>query len=121
MLALAPAASRKPFIKAVTTSVSSSSAGLFVGPLSNVPNLCNANWSAIGVAVAAPSCSYQLTTATNDQHGEMVWPYLISTGDIQISFSVTFSNPSALPADGFTVLLADPSLQPPVWELSEWA
>ncbi|MGB2668919.1 MAG: hypothetical protein WAK48_33360 [Candidatus Acidiferrum sp.] len=94
----------------VTTSVTSSSAGLFVGPLSNVPNLCNASWSAIGDAVAAPSCSYQLTTATNDQHGEMVWPYLISTGDIQISFSVTFSNPSALPADGFTVLLADPSL-----------
>jgi Ig-like domain-containing protein len=94
----------------VTTSVASSSAGLFVGPLSSVPNLCNTNWSAIGDAVAAPSCSYQLTTATNDQHGEMVWPHLISTGDIQISFSVTFSNPSALPADGFTVLLADPSL-----------
>ena len=94
----------------VTTSVTSNSAGLFVGPLSNVPNLCNANWSAIGDAVAAPSCSYQLTTATNDQHGEMVWPYLISTGNIQITFSVTFSNPSTLPADGFTVLLADPSL-----------
>ena len=94
----------------VTASITSSSAGLFVGPVSNVPNLCNSNWSAIGDAVAAPSCSYQLTTATNDQHGEMVWPYLISTGNIQISFSVTFSNPSALPADGFTVLLADPSL-----------
>lgn len=94
----------------VTTSVTSNSAGLFVGPLPNVPNLCNANWSAIGDAVAAPSCSYQLTTASNDQHGELVWPYLISTGNIQISFSVTFSNPSALPADGFTVLLADPSL-----------
>ena len=94
----------------VTSSVTSSSAGLFVGPLGSVPDLCNANWSAIGDAVALPSCSYQLTTATNDQHGEMVWPTLISTGDIEISFSVTFSNPSALPADGFTVLLADPSL-----------
>ena len=94
----------------VTSSVTSSSAGLFVGPLSGVPNLCNTNWSALGDAVPAPSCSFQLTTATNDQHGEMVWPTLISTGDIQISFSVTFSNPSALPADGFTVLLADPSL-----------
>lgn len=94
----------------VTTSVTSSSAALFVGPLSNVPNLCNSNWSPIGDAVAAPSCSYQLTTATTDQHGELVWPYLISTGNIQISFSVTFSNPSALAADGFTVLLADPSL-----------
>jgi len=94
----------------VTSSVTSSSAGLFVGPLSGVPNLCNTNWSALGDAVPAPSCSFQLTTATNDQHGEMVWPTLISTSDIQISFSVTFSNPSALPADGFTVLLADPSL-----------
>ena len=94
----------------VTASVTSRSAGLFVGPLSAVPNLCNTNWSALGDAVAAPSCSFQLTTATNDQHGEMVWPTLISTGDIEISFSVTFSNPSALPADGFTVLLADPSL-----------
>jgi Immunoglobulin domain len=94
----------------VTSSVTSNSAGLFVGPLSAVPNLCNTNWSAIGDAVAAPSCSFQLTTATYDQHGEMVWPTLISTGDIEISFSVTFSNPSALPADGFTVLLADPSL-----------
>jgi hypothetical protein len=94
----------------VTSSVTSSSAGLFVGPLSGVPNLCNTNWSALGDAVPAPSCSFQLTTATNDQHGEMVWPTLIATGDIQISFSVTFSNPSALPADGFTVLLADPSL-----------
>jgi Immunoglobulin I-set domain/Immunoglobulin domain len=94
----------------VTASVTSSSAGLFVGPLSAIPNLCNTNWSALGDAVAAPSCSFQLTTATYDEHGEMVWPTLISTGDIEISFSVTFSNPSALPADGFTVLLADPSL-----------
>jgi hypothetical protein len=94
----------------VTSSVTSNSAGLFVGPISGVPGLCNSNWSALFDAVAQPSCAYQLTTATNDQHGEMVWPTLISTGDIEISFSVTFSNPSALPADGFTVLLADPSL-----------
>jgi hypothetical protein len=94
----------------VTASVTSESAALFVGPVSNVPDLCNTNWSAIGNATALPSCSYQLTTNTNNQHGELVWPTLISTGNIQISFSVTFSNPSALPADGFTVLLADPSL-----------
>jgi hypothetical protein len=94
----------------VTSSVTSASAGLFVGPVSNVPNLCNSSWSALFDAVAQPSCAYQLTTATNDEHGEMVWPNLISTGNIQITFSVTFSNPSALPADGFTVLLGDPSL-----------
>ena len=94
----------------VTSSVTSSSAGLFVGPLSGVPNLCDTSWSALGDALAQPSCSFQLTTAANNQHGELIWPTLISTGNIQISFTVTLSNPSALPADGFTVLLADPSL-----------
>jgi hypothetical protein len=94
----------------VTSSVTSSSAGLFVGPLAGVPNLCDPGWSAIGNAVTAPSCSYQLTAATNNQHGEIVWPTLISTGDIQLTFTVTLSNPSALPADGFTVVLGDPSL-----------
>ena len=94
----------------VTTSVTSSSAGLFVGPLTSVPNLCDTNWSALGNANSQPSCSFQLTAATNNQHGEIVWPSLIATGNIQISFTVTLSNPSALPADGFTVLLADPSL-----------
>ena len=94
----------------VTSSVTSSSAGLFVGPLSGVPDLCNTNWSALGNAVAQSGCSFQLVPAANNQRGEIVWPTLISTGNIQISFTVTLSNPSALPADGFTVLLADPSL-----------
>jgi hypothetical protein len=94
----------------LTTSVVSSSAGLFVGPLSGVPDLCNTNWSALGNAVAQPGCSFQLVPAATNKHGEIVWPTLISTGNIQISFTVTLSNPSALPADGFTVLLADPSL-----------
>ena len=94
----------------VTSSVTSSSAGLFVGPLRGVSNLCDSSWSALGNAVAGPSCSFQLTAAANNQRGELIWPTLISTGNIQISFTVTLSNPSALPADGFTVLLADPSL-----------
>jgi hypothetical protein len=93
-----------------TSSVTSTSAGLFVGALAGVPDLCNTSWSALGNAVAGPSCTFQLTAAANNQHGEIIWPTLISTGDIQISFTVTLSNPSALPADGFTVLLADPSL-----------
>jgi Immunoglobulin I-set domain len=94
----------------VTSSVTSASAGLFVGPLTSVPNLCDTNWSPLGNASSQPSCSFQLTAASNDQHGEIVWPTLIATGNIQISFTVTLSNPSSLPADGFTVLLADPSL-----------
>ncbi len=94
----------------LTSSVVSSFAGLFVGPLSGVPDLCNTNWSALGNAIAQPGCSFQLVPAATNKHGEIVWPTLISTGNIQISFTVTLSNPSALPADGFTVLLADPSL-----------
>jgi hypothetical protein len=94
----------------VTSSVISNSAGLFVGPLAGAPDLCNASWSALGDAVAQSGCAFQLVSAANTKHGEIVWPTLISTGDIHISFTVTLSNPSALPADGFTVILADPSL-----------
>jgi hypothetical protein len=92
-----------------TTSVISESAGLFVGPLQGVPNLCDSSWSPVGDAVAGTGCTFQLTSAANDQLGEIVWPNLISTGDIQLSFTVTLSNPSAVPADGFTVVLGDPS------------
>jgi Bacterial lectin len=93
-----------------TASVTSDSAGLFVGPLAQVPNLCDSSWSALGNAVAQAGCSFQLTASTNNQHGEIVWPTLISTGDIQLSFTVTLSNPSGTPADGFAVVLGDPSL-----------
>ncbi len=94
----------------VTSSVTSSSAGLFVGPLGGVPDLCNSNWSALGNAVAGAGCTFQLTAALNNQRGEIVWPNLISTGDIQLSFTMTLSNPSAVPADGFTMVLGDPTL-----------
>jgi len=93
-----------------TSSVTSASAGLFVGPVTSVPSLCNASWSALGNATPEAPCSYELTAAANDQHGEIVWPTLISTGNIQLSYTVTVSDPSALPADGFAVVLADPSL-----------
>jgi hypothetical protein len=94
----------------VTTSVTSVSAGLFVGPLQGIPNLCDSNWSPLGDAVPESGCSFQLTAATNNQIGVLVWPNLISTGDIQLSFTMTLSNPSVVPADGFTVVFGDPSL-----------
>jgi hypothetical protein len=93
----------------VTASVTSSSAGLFVGALSGIP-ACDSSWSTTGTAIAESGCSFQITAATNNQDGAIVWPNLISTGDIQISFTMTLSNPSALPADGFTMTLGDPSL-----------
>ena len=94
----------------VTASVTSVSAGLFVGALQGIPNLCDSNWSPLGDAVAEAGCSFQLTAATGNQIGVLVWPNLISTGDIQLSFTMTLSNPSTVPADGFTVVFGDPSL-----------
>jgi Immunoglobulin I-set domain len=94
----------------VTASVTSVSAGLFVGALQGIPNLCDSNWSPLGDAVAEAGCSYQLTAATGNQVGVLVWPSLISTADIQLSFTMTLSNPSTVPADGFTVVFGDPSL-----------
>jgi hypothetical protein len=93
-----------------TSSVTSSSAGLFVGPLAAIPSLCDSSWSALGDAVTAAGCSFQLTPSADTQAGAIIWPTLISTGDIQLSFTMTLSNPSNPPADGFTVTLGDPSL-----------
>ncbi len=93
-----------------TASVTSNSAALFVGPLTGVGNLCN-GWTWLGNALPpTASCSIQLTAATYNQHGEIVLPELISTGNIQLSFTITTSDPSTPPADGFTLVLGDPSL-----------
>jgi hypothetical protein len=51
-----------------------------------------------------------LTDSLNNQRGAIVWPTLVSTDNIQLSFTVTISNPSNPPADGFAVVFGDPSL-----------
>lgn len=94
----------------VTSSVTSASAALFVGDLSGINDLCDTNWTARGNAFAVSGCKFQLTAATQGQHGEIVWPVLISTGNIYLSFTVAISSPSSPPADGFAVVLGDPSL-----------
>jgi hypothetical protein len=93
-----------------STDVASSTAALFVGPLAQVPDLCDQNWNAVGDAVVLPNCQYQLTSATNSQHGEIVWPTLIATDNVVLRFTVTLDNPSYIPADGFAVVLGDPSM-----------
>jgi hypothetical protein len=93
-----------------SANATSSTAALFVGPLGQVPNLCDTNWDAVGSAMAQSGCQYQLTASIGTQHGEIVWPTLVATDNIVLSFTVTLSNPSATPADGFTVVLGDPSL-----------
>jgi hypothetical protein len=100
----------KVIVSNASTTATSNTAALFVGPLAQVPDLCNASWSSIGNAVTQSGCGFQLTAASTNQHGEIVWPTLISTGDITLSFTVTLSNPSSTPADGFAVVLGDPSL-----------
>jgi Immunoglobulin domain/Immunoglobulin I-set domain len=99
-----------------TASVTSSSAALFVGALSGVNNFCT-GWTELGSPIPPPPttsptvpCSIQLVTAAEQQQGEIVWPTLISTGDIQLTFTITTSNASNPPADGFTMVLGDPSL-----------
>ena len=92
-----------------TASVTSTSAALFVGALSPVNNLCA--WTTVGDAQPpTANCSIQLVNAQQQQHGEIVWPSLISTGNIQLSFTVTTSNASNPPADGYALVLGDPSL-----------
>jgi hypothetical protein len=96
-----------------TVSVTSSTAGLYVGALNQIGGLCDSRWIAHGSAteIVAPgggTCSYQMTT-TGDEAASLVWPLLIGTGNLQLSFTTTMSNPSSRPADGFTMTLADPS------------
>jgi hypothetical protein len=92
-----------------TSPVTSSSASLFVGALASIPS-CSASWSMLGTTITSGSCGYQLTAATTGQFGEIVWPTLISTGNIRLAFTIATSNPSSPPADGFAMVLGDPSL-----------
>ncbi|NYF51548.1 beta strand repeat-containing protein [Tunturiibacter gelidoferens] len=93
-----------------SAAVTSNSASLFVGDLTGISNLCG-SWKLIGNALPPnSSCAIQLSAAVLGQRGEIVWPNLISTGDIQLSFTITTSNSSSPPADGFAMVLGDPSL-----------
>ena len=90
-------------------SVTSNAASLFVGDLTDIGNLCG--WTLLGTAQPpSPSCSIQMVAATFQQAGEIVWPNLISTANIQLSFTVTTSDASTPPADGFALVLGDPTL-----------
>src|SRR5579863_148582 len=93
-----------------STDVASNTAALFVGPLAQVPDLCNQNWNAVGDAIVLPGCQYQLTISDYSQQGEIVWPTLIATDNVVLNFTVTLSDGSFPPADGFAVVLGDPSL-----------
>ena len=94
-----------------TSSVTSNEAALFVGPLTGIDNLCSSNWVAQGTAVAQSGCAFQLTDNVTNQRGAIVWPSLVSTENIQLSFTVQiYDSTSTPPADGFAVVFGDPSL-----------
>jgi hypothetical protein len=110
-----------------TNALTTSTAGLFVGSLGTVGNattgkgLCNsagANWVLNGNNPGTSggnqpyqntsACSIQLTNDQGSEHAAVYWPTLISTANFSVSFTVAMSA-SGQPADGFTMVLADPS------------
>jgi hypothetical protein len=94
-----------------SSSVTSNEAALFVGPLAGIDNLCSTSWIAQGTAVAQSGCAFQLTDNLNNQRGAIVWPTLVSTENIQLSFTVQiYDSTSTPPADGFAVVFGVPSL-----------
>jgi hypothetical protein len=99
----------------LTNPVTSSTAALFVGVLSGINNFCTGSgWvkegSTTGPTGSGSNCAYQLTAADTSEYGEIVWPTRISTANIELTFTITVSNTSNPPADGFAMVLGDPSL-----------
>jgi hypothetical protein len=114
-----------------TNPLTSNTAGLFVGGLGNVGNtaiqgggLCNsssANWVLNGNTPGTSSgdvpyqntsaCTMELTNDQGTEHAAVYWPTLISTANFSVAFTVAISHDTGLgaPADGFTMVLADPS------------
>ncbi len=111
-----------------TNPLTSSTAGLFVGSLGAVGNpaagsgLCNTggvNWVLNGNTPGTSSgdvpyqntsgCSIELTNDQGGEHAAVYWPTLISTAKFSVSFTVAISATNGTPADGFTMVLGDPS------------
>lgn len=88
-----------------TSTVYSNTAVLTVGQPTGI-GMCATDWNMLGSTTAA-GCTYELTDGNGDEQGEIVWPTLISTGNVQLSFTITTSNTTTPPADGFTMTLGD--------------
>jgi hypothetical protein len=112
-----------------TNPLTSGTAGLFVGSVGTVGNttagngLCNnssssTNWVLNGTNPGTSSgdvpyqntstCTIELTNDGGSEQASVYWPTLISTAKFTVSFTVTLSA-SGSPADGFTMVLANPS------------
>ncbi|HTU34993.1 MAG TPA: hypothetical protein VMF66_14425 [Candidatus Acidoferrum sp.] len=109
-----------------THPLTSNNAALFVGALGSVGNptagdgLCNStsSWVLNGTNPGTTSghvpyqnttaCTMEMTNNGGGEHAAVYWPTLISTANFSVSFTVTISA-GPTPADGFTMVLADPS------------
>ena len=96
-----------------TTAVTSANAALFVGSGGTLPaDFCDSNW-VLGGATGSLGfpCGFTLTNSVSNLTGRLFWPSLISTAKLRISFTLAISNFSNNPpADGFCLVLADPTL-----------
>jgi hypothetical protein len=92
-----------------TAPVQSNTASLFVGQLSSITP-CQGDWIELGSAAQLSPCSYELTAPETYRDGEIVWPSLLDTNNLEVQFTITTANSSPTPADGFAVVLGDPAL-----------
>ena len=103
-----------------TNPLTSSTAGLFVGSLGSIGNptagdgLCNttSKWVLNGTVTSQnnTACTILLVNDKGNEEASVYWPNLISTANFSVTFTVTVSAAkNAIPADGFTMVLADPS------------
>jgi hypothetical protein len=108
-----------------TNPITSSNVALFAGTLGAVGSLCSTQWVLNGTTNGTQSAGYvsgdvpyQNTTActielTNDIGGEQAaiyWNTLFSTAKFTVTFTVTMSSSQSQPADGYALILADPSM-----------
>ncbi|MGA3092572.1 MAG: immunoglobulin domain-containing protein [Terriglobales bacterium] len=101
-----------------TNPISSNNAAMFVGSLGSINNLCSNTWVLNGNTPGYTSgdvpyqnttnCTIELTNDQGNEHAAIYWPTLISTAKFTVNFTVTIAAGSN-PADGFTMILADPS------------
>ena len=109
-----------------TNPLTSNTAGLFVGSLGSIGNptpgsgLCNSstNWILNGTNPGTVSgdvpyqdttaCTIELTNNLGNERASIYWPTLIPTANFTVSFTVAMTS-GTTPADGFTLVLADPS------------
>ncbi|WP_263379578.1 lectin-like domain-containing protein [Granulicella paludicola] len=89
-----------------TVSVQSTTATLFVD---QPETLSGCDWITNG-PILTDGCNYQLTAPEPWQAGSIVLPTLVSTDNLEMSFTAAISDTSPQPADGFAVVFGDPTL-----------